>query len=157
MSATTLQIPKPDQPQNDKPAGKTGALGPGHAVVGTSLIVLLVELGRSGALAQYKDFLQPFIAWGPSLVIILVLAWLGRLIINSATLLMAKYAPPLINSHQNMAAAVQELSATVKTQATRQEDLVLATQVNSDKIDHVTSILREVKECMEKRRSTDAG
>ena len=54
-------------------------------MVGTSMIVLLVELARSGALEQYKDLLAPLIGWGPGLLVLGGFLWLAH-----------SYSPPPI-------------------------------------------------------------
>lgn len=132
---------KPAEPQPATPAnpaspglrkGVTPATG---AVVGTSVIVLLVELARSGALEQYKDLLAPLIGWGPGLLILAGFLWLAH-----------SYAPPLIETHRNTATALQKLADTVERNADSQHDLVLAMQVNSDKLEQVRSAVAELHE-----------
>jgi hypothetical protein len=113
------------------------------AVVGTSLIVLLVELARSGALEQYKDLLapllMPMIGWGPGLLVLLAFLWLAH-----------SYAPPLIESQRSTAMALQKLADTVEHSAGSQHDLVLAMQVNSDKLEQVRSTVAELQEQVRK-------
>ncbi len=128
------------------PAGsfvkKTAGLGPGRgvgpaagAVVGTSVIVLLVELARSGALEQYKDLLAPLIGWGPGLLILAGFFWLAH-----------NYAPPLLESQRSTAMALQRLADTVEHSSNSQHDLVLAMQVNSDKLEQVRSTVAELQD-----------
>src|SRR3990170_276032 len=94
------------------------------ALVGTSAMVLLVELARSGALEQYKELLAPPLGWGPGMLILVGFLWLAH-----------SYAPPLIESQRSTATALQKLADTVEHSATSQHDLVLAMQVNSDKLE----------------------
>ena len=91
------------------------------ALVGTSAMVLLVELARSGALEQYKDLLAPLIGWGPGLLMLVGFLWLAN-----------NYAPPFIESQRSTALSLQRLADTVERTSTNQHDLVLAMQVNSD-------------------------
>jgi len=105
------------------------------AVVGTSVIVLLVELARSGALEQYKDLLAPLIGWGPGLLIVAGFIWLAH-----------SYAPPLIESQRSTATALQKLADTVEHNSGGQHDLVLAMQVNSDKLEQVRSSVTDLQQ-----------
>ena len=105
------------------------------ALVGTSAMVLLVELARSGALEQYKDLLAPLIGWGPGLLIVAGFLWLAH-----------SYAPPLIDSQRSTATALQKLADTVEHSAGSQHDLVLAMQVNSDKLEQVRATVAELQE-----------
>jgi hypothetical protein len=107
-------------------AAKKAVTPAAGAVMGTSVIVLLIELARSGALQQYKDVLAPLLGWGPGLMIVLGFLWLAH-----------TYAPPLINSQRSTATALQKLADTVEHNAGGQHDLVLAMQVNSDKLEQV--------------------
>jgi hypothetical protein len=106
------------------------------ALVGTSAMVLMVELARSGALEQYKDLLAPLIGWGPGLAILGGFLWLAH-----------NYAPPLIESQRSTALALQKLADTVEHNDSQQHDLVLAMQVNSDKLEQlrgtVADLIRE--------------
>ncbi|MBI4463396.1 MAG: hypothetical protein HY647_01720, partial [Acidobacteria bacterium] len=122
-------------PANGGLLRKTAAPAAAGAVVGTSLIVLLVELARSGALEQYKDLLAPLIGWGPGLVILLGFFWLAH-----------SYAPPLIETQRSTATALQKLADTVEHNADSQHDLVLAMQVNSDKLEQVRSLVADLQE-----------
>ena len=148
MSATFTGTGNREPENKGSAVSKSLSLGPGagRAVVGTSLIVLLVELGHSGVLTQYKDFISPFVAWGPGLLIFAAFAWLAH-----------SYAPPLIASHQSMAVAVQKLADTVGHNANQQQDLVLAMQVNSDKIERMNTTLVEIRAVMGQKRGTNAG
>ena len=101
--------------------------------MGTSLIVLLIELARSGALQQYKDVLAPLIGWGPGLLIVLGFLWLAH-----------SYAPPLIQSQHSTAMALQKLADTVEHNIGTQHDMVLAMQVNSDKLEQVRERLEKL-------------
>jgi hypothetical protein len=121
-AAAPAQAPK----KNIVPA--TGAL------VGTSLIVLLVEVARSGALQQYKDALAPLIAWGPGLLILVAFLWLAN-----------TYAPPLILSQQHTATALQKLADSVSRNDCSSHDLVLAMQVNSDKLEQMRSTVIDLQ------------
>ena len=85
------------------------------AVVGTSLMVLLVELARSGALEQYKELLAPLIGWGPGLLIVAGFLWLAH-----------SYMPPFLESQRATATALQKLADTVEHSSDSQHDLVLA-------------------------------
>jgi len=105
------------------------------ALVGTSVMVLLVELARSGALEQYKDLIAPLIGWGPGLLILTGFLWLAH-----------SYAPPLIESQRSTATALQKLADTVEHGATSQHDLVLAMQVNSDKLETLRDTVTELQE-----------
>jgi len=102
------------------------------ALVGTSAMVLLVELARSGALEQYKDLLAPLIGWGPGLAILGGFLWLAH-----------SYAPPLIESQRSTAMALQKLADTVEHSASSQHDLVLAMQVNSDKLEQLRGTITD--------------
>jgi hypothetical protein len=105
------------------------------ALVGTSAMVLLVELARSGALEQYKDLLAPLIGWGPGLLIVAGFLWLAH-----------SYAPPFIESQRHTATALQKLADTVEHSATSQHDLVLAMQVNSDKLEQLRGTVEDLQE-----------
>ncbi|MBI2820477.1 MAG: hypothetical protein HYX73_10905 [Acidobacteria bacterium] len=105
------------------------------ALVGTSAMVLLVELARSGALEQYKDLLAPLIGWGPGLAILGGFLWLAH-----------SYAPPFIESQRSTATALQKLADTVEHNASHQHDLVLAMQVNSDKLEQLRGSVAELQE-----------
>ena len=105
------------------------------ALVGTSAMVLLVELARSGALEQYKDLIAPLIGWGPGLLILTGFLWLAH-----------SYAPPLIESQRSTATALQKLADTVEHSASSQHDLVLAMQVNSDKLETLRCTVAELQE-----------
>jgi len=105
------------------------------ALVGTSAMVLLVELARSGALEQYKDLLAPLIGWGPGLLIVAGFLWLAH-----------SYAPPLIDSQRSTATALQKLADTVEHSSSSQHDLVLAMQVNSDKLEQLRGTVNDLQE-----------
>ena len=105
------------------------------AAAGASLIVVLTELARSGALEQSKELLAPLMGWGPGLLILAGFLWLAH-----------RYAPPLIESQRSTALALQKLADTVEHNATSQHDLVLAMQVNSDKLEQVRAIVAELQE-----------
>ena len=96
------------------------------ALVGTSAMVLLVELARSGALEQYKDLLAPLIGWGPGLLMVVGFLWLAN-----------SYMPPFLESQRHTAMALQKLADTVEHSSYSQHDLVLAMQVNSDKLEQL--------------------
>jgi hypothetical protein len=115
-------------------AAKKTSLPASSAVVGTSVIVLLVEVARSGALQQYKDALAPLIAWGPGLLILVAFLWLAH-----------SYAPPLILSQQNTATALQKLADSVSRTDCSCHDLVLAMQVNSDKVEQMRSTVTDLQ------------
>ena len=139
-------------PANESVLKRTAAPAAG-ALVGTSVIVLLVELARSGALEQYKDLLAPLlvpmIGWGPGLLILLGFFWLAH-----------SYAPPLIATQRSTATALQKLADTVEYSSSSQHYLVLAMQVNSDKLEQVRSIVadlqEEVQQLKEDRRNVRA-
>ena len=126
---------QPSSPNHPSSAVKRSALPAAGAVAGASVAVLLVELARSGALAQYKDALAPLIGWGPGLFILAGFLWLAH-----------SYAPPLIESQRSTALALQKLADTVEHNAANQHDLVLAMQVNSDKLEQVRSIVAELQD-----------
>ena len=105
------------------------------AVVGTSVLVLLVELARTGALEQYKDVLAPLVGWGPGLLVLSGFLWLAH-----------SYAPPLIDSQRATAMALQKLADTVAHNANSQHDLVLAMQVNSEKLEQLRGTVRDLDE-----------
>src|SRR3990170_2233135 len=114
---------------------KRSAIPAASAVVGTSIVVLLVELARSGALEQYKDLIAPLIGWGPGLLVLGSFLWLAH-----------SYAPPLIETQRATAMALQKLADTVEHASTSQHDLVLAMQVNSDKLEQVRHIVGTLEE-----------
>ncbi len=103
--------------------------------MGTSMIVLLVELARSGALEQYQALLAPLLGWGPGLFVLLGFLWLAH-----------SYAPPLIETQRSTATALQKLADTVEHNSGSQHDLVLAVQVNSDKLEQVRSTVADLQE-----------
>ena len=126
------QLPSP----NPAPASvKRSGIPAASAVVGTSMVVLLVELARSGALEQYKDLLAPLIGWGPGLLVLGGFLWLAH-----------SYAPPLIESQRSTAMALQKLADTVEHNGSSQHDLVLAMQVNSDKLEQLRSTVADLQE-----------
>ena len=116
------------------------------ALVGTSAMVLLVELARSGALEQYKDLLAPLIGWGPGLAILGGFLWLAH-----------SYAPPLIESQRSTATALQKLADTVEHNDSHQHDLVLAMQVNSDKLEQLRGTVADLQEQVQMIGIHDAG
>jgi hypothetical protein len=121
-------------PNSSSPA-KRAALPTAGAVAGASVAVLLIEMARSGALEQYKDVVAPLIGWGPGLFVLAGFLWLAH-----------SYAPPLIESQRSTALALQKLADTVERNATNQHDLVLAMQVNSDKLEQVRASVAELQE-----------
>ena len=133
---------------NPAPASvKRGGIPAASAVVGTSMVVLLVELARSGALEQYKDLLAPLIGWGPGLLVLAAFVWLAH-----------SYAPPLIESQRVTAMALQKLADTVEHSAGSQHDLVLAMQVNSDKLEQVRETVAELHDhVQELRKAVTSG
>ena len=90
---------QPSSPKPSASAVKRSALPAAGAIAGASVAVLLVELARSGALAQYQDALAPLIGWGPGLFILAGFLWLAH-----------SYAPPLIESQRSTALALQKLA-----------------------------------------------
>ena len=117
-------------------SGLKKAVGPAAgALVGTSVIVLLVELARSGALAQYTELLAPLLGWGPGLFILMGFLWLAH-----------SYAPPLIETQRSTATALQKLADTVEHNSGNQHDLVLAMQVNSDKLEQVRNTVADLQD-----------
>jgi hypothetical protein len=141
MSQLSVQLPgdfpaSPPGPGTDHGGGVRRSIAPAAgAVVGTSVLVLLVELARSGALEQYKDVLAPLIGWGPGLLVLIGFLWLAH-----------TYAPPLIDSQRATALALQKLADTVAHNSNSQHDLVLAMQVNSDKLEQLRGTVRELDE-----------
>jgi hypothetical protein len=140
MSHLATQLPSespvPSSAGPDFAAGNKRSIAPAAgAVVGTSVLVLLVELARSGALEQYKDVLAPLIGWGPGLLVLGGFLWLAH-----------TYAPPLIDSQRATALALQKLADTVAHNSSSQHDLVLAMQVNSDKLEQLRGTVRELDE-----------
>ncbi len=131
--------PNQTPPTTTSPAQSSGlrkSVAPAAgALVGTSAMVLLVELARSGVLAQYKDLIAQLIGWGPGLLILTGFLWLAH-----------SYAPPLIESQRSTATALQKLADTVEHGATSQHDLVLAMQVNSDKLETLRGTVAELQE-----------
>ena len=128
----------PTAANTNTPAGSSmrKAVAPAAgALVGTSAMVLLVELARSGALEQYKDLLAPLIGWGPGLAILGGFLWLAH-----------SYAPPLIESQRSTATALQKLADAVEHNDSHQHDLVLAMQVNSDKLEQLRSTVADLQE-----------
>jgi len=128
----TTPTPSPNPPA---PPARRSVLPAAGAAAGASMIVLLVELGRSGVLAQSKELLAPMLGWGPGLFILAGFLWLAH-----------SYAPPLIESQRSTALALQKLADTVEHNQTSQHDLVLAMQVNSDKLEQVRAIVAELQE-----------
>ena len=128
---------------NPPGSSKRAALPAAGAVAGASAAVLLIEMARSGALEQYKDVLAPLIGWGPGLFVLVGFLWLAH-----------SYAPPLIESQRSTALALQKLADTVERNASNQHDLVLAMQVNSDKLEQVRASVAELQEQM-KRVTSD--
>lgn len=122
-------------PNSPASPARRGALPVAGAAAGASLIVVLTELARSGALEQSKELLAPLIGWGPGLLILAGFLWLAH-----------RYAPPLIESQRSTSLALQKLADTVEHNATSQHDLVLAMQVNSDKLEQVRAIVAELQE-----------
>ena len=128
----TTPTPSPNPPTSPARRSVLPAAG---AAAGASMIVLLVELARSGFLEQSKDLLAPMLGWGPGLFILAGFLWLAH-----------SYAPPLIESQRSTALALQKLADTVEHNQTSQHDLVLAMQVNSDKLEQVRAIVAELQE-----------
>jgi hypothetical protein len=140
MNHLTAQLsgeapPSPPPPGAEFGSAKRSIAPAAGAVVGTSVLVLLVELARSGALEQYKDVLAPLVGWGPGLLLLSGFLWLAH-----------TYAPPLIESQRATALALQKLADTVAHNSNGQHDLVLAMQVNSDKLEQLRGTVREIDE-----------
>ena len=133
MNQTT--VTQPDSPLPSPGVLKKAAGPAAGAVVGTSLIVLLVELARSGALTQYTELLAPLLGWGPGLFILAGFLWLAH-----------SYAPPLIESQRSTATALQKLADTVEHNSGSQHDLVLAMQVNSDKLEQLRATVDDLQD-----------
>ena len=129
-----MPTPNPNPNPPTTPARRS-VLPAAGAAAGASMIVLLVELARSGVLEQSKDLLAPMLGWGPGLFILAGFLWLAH-----------SYAPPLIESQRSTALALQKLADTVEHNQTSQHDLVLAMQVNSDKLEQVRAIVAELQE-----------
>ena len=129
-----MPTPNPNPNPPTTPARRS-VLPAAGAAAGASMIVLLVELARSGVLEQSKDLLAPMLGWGPGLFILAGFLWLAH-----------SYAPPLIESQRSTALALQKLADTVEHNQTGQHDLVLAMQVNSDKLEQVRAIVAELQE-----------
>jgi hypothetical protein len=127
--------PPAASPSDASSSARRGIAPAAGAVVGTSVLVMLVELARSGALEQYKDILAPLIGWGPGLLVLGGFLWLAH-----------SYAPPLIESQRGTALALQKLADTVAHSAHGQHDLVLAMQVNSEKLEQLRGTVRELDE-----------
>ena len=132
----------PSFPAPAEAARKKSLAPAAGALMGTSAMVLLVELARSGALEQYKDLLAPLIGWGP-----------GLLILVGFLLLANSYAPPLIESQRSTAMALQKLADTVAHNASSQHDLVLAMQVNSDKLEQLRTTVTELQDHVQRLRA----
>ncbi|MBI2815465.1 MAG: hypothetical protein HYX72_00850 [Acidobacteria bacterium] len=115
-------------------AAKKGVTPATGAIVGTSAIVLMVELARSGALQEYKDALAPLLGWGPGLLMMVGFLWLVH-----------TYAPPLIEAQHATATALQKLADAVEHNDGSNHDLVLAMQVNSDKLEQLRSTVAELQ------------
>ena len=126
---------QPSSPNPPSTPFKRSQIPTAGAVAGASMVVLLVELARSGALEQYKDLLAPLIGWGPGLIVLCGFLWLAH-----------SYAPPLIECQRSTAMALQKLADTVEHNATSQHDLVLAMQVNSDKLEQVRATVAELQD-----------
>ena len=131
-----MTTPTPSPNPSTSPARRS-VLPAAGAAAGASMVVLLIELARSGALEQSKDLLAPMLGWGPGLFILAGFLWLAH-----------SYAPPLIESQRSTALALQKLADTVEHNQTSQHDLVLAMQVNSDKLEQVRAIVAELQEQM---------
>jgi hypothetical protein len=130
------QTPPTHNPSLPPASAMKKAIAPAAgALAGTSAMVLLMELARSGALAQYKDLLAPLIGWGPGLAILAGFLWLAH-----------AYAPPLIESQRSTAMALQKLADTVERNDSQQHDLVLAMQVNSDKLEQLRSTVADLQD-----------
>jgi len=122
-------------------AAKKSIAPAASALVGTSAIVLLVELARSGALEQYKELLAPLIGWGPGLLVLVGFLWLAN-----------NYGPPFIDSQRSTALSLQKLADTVERSAANQHDLVLAMQVNSDKLEQLRGTVADLHEHVQQLR-----
>lgn len=135
MAMNQQPIPQASLPSPTS-SGLKKAVGPAAgALVGTSVIVLLVELARSGALAQYSELLAPLLGWGPGLFILMGFLWLAH-----------SYAPPLIETQRSTATALQKLADTVEHNSGNQHDLMLAMQVNSDKLEQVRNTVADLQD-----------
>ncbi len=129
-----MPTPEPNQPHASPPPGLKRVVTPTTgAVVGTSVLVIMMELARSGALQEYKDVLAPIIAWGPGILILVAFFWLAN-----------SYAPSLIESHQATARSLQKLVDAVSYNDGSRHDLVLATQVNSDKLEQLRALVADL-------------
>lgn len=134
----TTPTPSPNPPAS---TARRSVLPAAGAAAGASIVVLLIELARSGVLEQSKDLLAPMLGWGPGLFILAGFLWLAH-----------SYAPPLIESQRATALALQKLADTVEHNQASQHDLVLAMQVNSDKLEQVRAIVAELQEDVQNLR-----
>ena len=138
-----MTTPTPSPNPSTSPARRS-VLPAAGAAAGASMVVLLIELARSGVLEQSKDLLAPMLGWGPGLFILAGFLWLAH-----------SYAPPLIESQRSTALALQKLADTVEHNQTSQHDLVLAMQVNSDKLEQVRAIVAELQDEIRPQRHGD--
>jgi len=145
MNPTETTRPASPAPGESGPK-KSSMVPAAGALVGTSAMVLLVELARSGALAEYKDLLAPLIGWGPGLLILVGFLWLAN-----------SYAPPLIETQRTTATALQKLADTVAHNASSQHDLVLAMQVNSDKLEQLRSTVSDLQDHVQQLRAESSS
>jgi hypothetical protein len=110
------------------------------AVVGTSVIVLLVELARSGALEQYREVMAPLFSWGPGILILGAFIWLAR-----------SYAPLFIRSQtqiaeslSRLATSVESSSAAVQASRDEQRETIFTLQLLAKKIEELKADVREI-------------
>ncbi len=102
------------------------------ATGGVGLGVLLATV-----LGKYPGIVQQIVGWGPALLVI----GLGYMAVE-------KYGPALIESHQANALALAKLADTVDRTSNNQHDLVLAMQVNSDKLEQLRATVSDLQEYM---------
>lgn len=110
------------------PASAVRGAGAG-AIAGAGVTALIYTLlqGQPQVVAQ-------LIGWGPGLLIVAGFLWLA-----------SSYAPPFIDSQRGIAQGMGRLADTVERTAGSQHDLVLAMQVNSDKLEQVRDTVAELQ------------
>jgi len=135
-----------EQAVNPKPNGR-GKLTAVTAVTGASLVVLMVELARSGALEQYKDLIAPLIGWGPGLLVLAGFLWLAN-----------SYAPPLIEAQAKMARNMGELAGAIRENLGRDDDVRDSLRTVAAKLDRqheaVVGFIQEIRAATVKERTS---
>lgn len=115
----------PDEMKPPAPRQANAGMAAAGAAAGVGAGALIMAV-----LQNYPGVIPQILNWGPAIFVIAGVGWFAN-----------RWAAPAISSQQAIGGALERLAATVEHQSTSQHDLVLAMQVNSDKLENVRQTL----------------